>query len=212
MGIQERREREKEYRRQEIIDAAERIFFAKGLDAATMDEIAEEAELSKGTLYIYFNSKEELYLQIHLRGNQLLTRYFREASEKKNKGIEKLRAIGEAYYRFFLEQPDYATAVMYYESKDFDLSNYESCAQECAQAGKETLDVVIEAIQVGIADGSIRSDVDPLKTAVVLWGESTGIIKLVSAKENILNEQYKLEGKEIVSYAFDLIFESIRRR
>ena len=212
MGIQERREREKENRRQEIIDAAERIFFAKGLDTATMDEIAEEAELSKGTLYLYFKSKEELYLQIHLRGNKLLTSYFKEAIKKEKKGIDKLHAIGEAYYRFFINEPDYATAVMYYESKDFDLSNYESCAQACAEAGRETLGVVIEAIQIGIMDGSIRANIDPLKTAVVLWGESTGIIKLVSAKENILNLQYNLKGKDIVAYAFDLIFESIKWR
>jgi TetR/AcrR family transcriptional regulator len=212
MGIQERREREKENRRQDIIDAAERIFFAKGLDAATMDEIAEEAELSKGTLYLYFKSKEELYLQIHLRGNRLLTRFFKKAVKTKKSGIKKLRAIGEAYYSFYLEHPDYFSAVMYYESKDFDLSEYESCAQECAEAGGETLGVVIQAIQTGINDGSIRSDIDPLKTAVVLWGKSTGVINLVSAKANILKEHYQLEGKEIVTYGFDLIFESVKKR
>ena len=37
-------------------------FFQQGLLASTLDEIAEKAELSKGTLYFYFNGKEELYL------------------------------------------------------------------------------------------------------------------------------------------------------
>jgi TetR/AcrR family transcriptional regulator len=212
MGIQERRERERENRRREIIDAAERIFFARGLAAATMDEIAEEAELSKGTLYLYFKSKEELYLQIHLRGNRLLTQFFKKAVKRKKVGVEKLRAIGEAYYRFFIEHPDYFSAVMYYESNDFDLSEKNGCAQECAEAGGETLGVVINAVKDGIDDGSIRSDIDPLKTAVVLWGKSTGIINLVSTKENILKLHYQLDGKEIVAYGFDLIFESIKKR
>jgi AcrR family transcriptional regulator len=212
MGIQERREREKEHRRQEIITAAERVFFARGLAAATMDEIAEEAELSKGTLYLYFKSKEELYLQIHLRGNRLLTHYFRQAVKRKKKGVQKLRAVGEAYYRFFVEHPDYFTAVMYYESKDFDRSEDNPSVQECAEAGGETLEVVIDAIQTGIADGSIRSDIDPLRTAVALWGKSTGIINLVSTKENILTKHYRLKGEQIVAYAFDLIFEAIKKR
>jgi AcrR family transcriptional regulator len=212
MGIKERREREKENRRQEIVDAAEKVFFSKGMEAATMDDIAGEAELSKGTLYLYFKSKEDLYLQIHLRGNRLLTRFFKQAVKRKKTGVEKLRAIGEAYYRFFIEHPDYFSAVMYYESKDFDLSKDNGCAQECAQAGGETLGVVIDTIRDGIADGTIRSDIDPLKTAVVLWGKSTGIINLVSVKENILKLQYQLTGKEIVAYGFDLIFESIKKR
>ena len=72
MGIVERKEREKEHRREEIIDAAQRIFFQKGLSAATMDEIAEAAELSKGTLYLYYNSKEDLYLSVMLRGMDIL--------------------------------------------------------------------------------------------------------------------------------------------
>ena len=58
MGIQERKEREKLQRREDIIDAAEKVFFKKDLDSATMDDVANEAELSKGTLYIYFKSKK----------------------------------------------------------------------------------------------------------------------------------------------------------
>ena len=60
MGIAERKEREKEHRRNTILDAAEEVFFSKGINLATMDEVAERAELSKGTLYLYFKNKEEL--------------------------------------------------------------------------------------------------------------------------------------------------------
>ena len=50
MGITERKEREKEHRKEEIIDAAQKVFFEKGLLSSTMDDIAEAAELSKGCL------------------------------------------------------------------------------------------------------------------------------------------------------------------
>jgi TetR/AcrR family transcriptional regulator len=70
MGITERKEREKEHRKEEIIDAAQKVFFEKGLLLTTMDEIAEIAELSKGTLYLYYKSKENLYLAVMMRGTE----------------------------------------------------------------------------------------------------------------------------------------------
>ncbi|MBD3290820.1 TetR family transcriptional regulator, partial [candidate division KSB1 bacterium] len=96
MGIIERREREKEQRRNDIIDAAERVIFSKGRATSTMDDVAEEAELSKGTLYLYFKSKEELYLAIHLRGLGILKKMFSDAVASRKTGIEKVKAVGEA--------------------------------------------------------------------------------------------------------------------
>ena len=87
MGIAERKEREKEQKQNDIIDAAEKVIFSKGLEAATMDEIAEVAEFSKGTIYIYFKNKEDLYFAIHARGLQLLRKMFEKASKSKKKGI-----------------------------------------------------------------------------------------------------------------------------
>ncbi|MFA6234551.1 MAG: TetR/AcrR family transcriptional regulator [Bacteroidota bacterium] len=56
-----RKERERIYKRQEIINAAREVFAHRGFSAATLDEIAERAEFGKGTLYTYFQSKEELF-------------------------------------------------------------------------------------------------------------------------------------------------------
>ena len=72
MGIQERKERERERRRQQIIVAAKRIFKDKGFGRATMEDIAKEAELSPGTLYLYFKNKEDLYASLSLRILQYL--------------------------------------------------------------------------------------------------------------------------------------------
>ena len=60
MGVSERRNQEREQRRHAIVDAALRVFSNKGIADATIDEIAAEAQLGKGTLYYYFSSKEEL--------------------------------------------------------------------------------------------------------------------------------------------------------
>jgi AcrR family transcriptional regulator len=64
MSITERRAREKEYRRQTILAAAEKLFARDGYHTTTLDRVAEEAELSKGTIYLYFRNKEDLFLSV----------------------------------------------------------------------------------------------------------------------------------------------------
>jgi AcrR family transcriptional regulator len=102
MGIKERKEREKERRRQQILVAAKRVFVNKGFGKATMEDIANEAELSPGTLYLYFKSKDELcaslsvrileYLIIrmeHLNGEKML--------DTKQKIFQLKRALLDVY-------------------------------------------------------------------------------------------------------------------
>ena len=72
MGIAERKEREKQQRREEIMQAAEEVFFSKGFEKSTMDDVAEKAELSKGTLYLYFKSKEDLHMAVARKAINLL--------------------------------------------------------------------------------------------------------------------------------------------
>ena len=66
MGTLERREREKLRRRKEIADAAKKVFTRKGFKGATMEDIAREAELSPGTLYLYVKNKDELFASLNL--------------------------------------------------------------------------------------------------------------------------------------------------
>ena len=59
-----RKERERLFKKQEILDATIKIFAKKGFKATTLDEIAEKSEFGKGTIYNYFSSKEEIYKEI----------------------------------------------------------------------------------------------------------------------------------------------------
>jgi AcrR family transcriptional regulator len=64
MSVKERRKREEKGRLRAILRAAERVFAKRGYVEARMDDIATTAELSKGTLYYYFQSKEEIFLEL----------------------------------------------------------------------------------------------------------------------------------------------------
>ncbi len=106
MGIQERKEREKERRRQQIMVAAKRVFTNKGFSKATMEDIAQEAELSPGTLYLYFKNKEELYASLSLRILQYLLIRVEHVNDEKDAGPEeKLRALMDAMYDVYEFDP-----------------------------------------------------------------------------------------------------------
>lgn len=186
MGTEERKAREKERRRNHIVDAAERIIFSKGLEQSTMDEIAEEAELSKGTLYLYFKNKNELYLAITQRGSNILNSRFGKvfAGAHDHTGIELIRLIGETYLNFVRENPDYYRAFMYYESlSDLKELRESEFAQKCEENRREALNFVVRALQIGMQDGTIDDAYDPKELAIVIWSSTRGITMVSHMKE-----------------------------
>lgn len=85
--IPSRKEREREFRRNEILSAAVKFFAQKGFEQTTLDEIADAAEFGKGTLYNYFQNKEEIYTAIL---EIIFSDYFK-LIEECNKSSEDLK-------------------------------------------------------------------------------------------------------------------------
>ncbi|HEY9664016.1 MAG TPA: helix-turn-helix domain-containing protein, partial [Allocoleopsis sp.] len=77
--LTERREEEKERRRETILDAAEHVFALKGFDAATMDQVARKARVSRALVYVYFKDKTALQLGVCIRGLKILRQAFESA-------------------------------------------------------------------------------------------------------------------------------------
>ncbi|MFC2088738.1 TetR/AcrR family transcriptional regulator [Calditrichota bacterium] len=210
MGIQERRGREKEQRRNEILNAAEKVFFSKGFNQSTMDEVAETAELSKGTLYLYFKNKEDLYFAITYRSMTILRSMFKDAVKQHKKGIEKVRAIGRAYHRFSQDYKNYFNMMMHFEAVQNSL-NLDACVfDEMHLHGQSVMQVLVEAIQTGVDDGSIRSNIDPLKTAFLLNGVSSGIIHLIARESQHIKKMEAFEPEELMDTFFDFTVNALK--
>lgn len=184
MGIEERKEREKEKRKNQIIDAAEKVIFSKGLGQTTMDEIAEEAELSKGTLYLYFKNKNELYMAIAERGSNLLNSRFSKIFTEDYNGIELIRQMGETYLDFVHNNPDYFNAFQYYESlKNVEELKESDMAQTCEENMREAMTFMIRALQIGMQDGTIDDSYNPKELAIIIWSSTRGITTINHMKK-----------------------------
>ena len=98
MGTSQRRERERERRRQQILIAARRVLVENGYGNTTMGNIAKEAELSTGTLYLYFDSKEELLASLPVRTLQyLLIRMEHTNEEVGASAVERLESLKNCF-------------------------------------------------------------------------------------------------------------------
>lgn len=201
MGIAERKEREKQERRKNIIDAAEKVFFVKGFDDTTMDEIAELVELSKGTLYLYFKNKEELFLEVIKRGETILTNLFIKAIKKEKNGLNKVKAIGEAFIKFFHQYHNYNKLYMtdYPKVKNYRTDLNSSCQNENGDGHS----VFVEVIKEGISDGSIRKNIDPVKTSLLLWGQTMGVLQVIEQKGESLKKECNTTPKKLLEYFFE---------
>lgn len=195
MSIADWKEQEKEQRRVYIVDAAEKLFFSRGYDNVTMDDIAKDIGLTKKSLYLYFRNKEALFFAVVLRGTRILNDLVKEDVKNADAGFERLWEIGHAYYTFVKKYPDYNRACNYFYSERFDVekmindeghlfSYYSSGSefwkavdtatrtnaeimQEIVGLRHEIFVIMRDAIKMGVADGIFRQDIDPVEAATI---------------------------------------------
>ena len=184
MGTTERRKREKEQRKDDIIHAAEKVFFMKGFDNSTMDDVATEAELSKGTVYLYFRNKYELEFAIGLKGFEILARKLKRAIRKNNTGAENILSFARTYIRFSSEYADYFNTIVKFES---------SGIQEITEEQKQhilgpdfPLRLMVNVIDQGKEDGTLRKDIPSMELAVILWSQLTGTLQFMLYKPDAM--------------------------
>lgn len=93
-------------RQQEIVAAATRIFAASGYDAAEMERVAAEIGIAKGTLYLYFKGKQDLFFACVDAGMQQITTALTAAREAPGDPFDRITLAIRAYLAFFDDHPD----------------------------------------------------------------------------------------------------------
>jgi AcrR family transcriptional regulator len=188
--VAERRAEEKDRRRAEIVDAAVELYREVGWDAVTIDQVAKRARLSRALVYVYFQDKDELHCSIVLRAFELLDKRFAEAAERVKLGLDKIEVLGRAYVAFANEFPHFFNACARFESTERQDTQPNSLLEACVAAGNRVHERTISALQIGIADGTIRADVgDTQVVAISMWGFSHGLIQIAMTKADMLARQ-----------------------
>lgn len=209
MGIHERKEREKERRKEEILDAAQRVFFEKGLTLATMDEIAEAAELSKATLYLHFVSKEDLYLAVTMRGLKLLHTAFRDIIEQEPSVVRTLHRMKLAYLEFFHTRKDYVRMLSFFQSPQFHKQVSGEMSAACAAESDRNWEQIIGLITRGVHEQKIRSDISPAEMAIVIWSNASSLMLRAANEHEMWQKRRNIDLDNTLETSFRLTIDAI---
>jgi AcrR family transcriptional regulator len=177
--VKERKEKEKELRKEDILKNGEQLFIKKGFANTTMDEIAKVCELAKGTLYLYFSSKEELLFTIIYRALSNLYELMFEYQKELSDPIEKLRMVGKAYFEFYSRYPDHFRLLNdIHIPGRFHPPADENRHEMIHERIKDIWLLITKIVRDGRSSGVFKESADPLEVAISLWSISTSMIKM----------------------------------
>ena len=210
MGIQERKERERERRRQQIIVATKKVFSEKGFNKATMDDIAGEAELSPGTLYLYFKNKEELYASLSLRILQYLhMRVEHVENDPKLDPEQKLDALIEAMYDVYDFDPLVIINMFHLQSSETLKNLSAQLIDEIKELSRQSIGGFARVFKEGIEKG-VFVDRHPIALSDSFWALFSGVVLWTNSKRVINKDKDFL--KETLDLAFRIFKQGIIRQ
>ena len=167
MGTKERREREREEKKQLFIDAAVDLIAHQGFENVTMDEIAQKAEYSKGTLYLYFEDKATLLSEIKKQAMKRISTMYSRVLRQDLSGLELILSMSEGFIDFLDENSVYAQSLILPETL-----HQNDC--EIRESNNALQNLLTHAIKIGMQDGSIPKSINArittLKIGLFLYG------------------------------------------
>ncbi len=206
MGLKERREREREDRKRQILDAARSLLFEQGLQATSVNKIATNAELGVGTIYFYFESKEEIFAALQEEGIELLHNKIKKRLVRVKHPQDRLKAIARVYLDFSRENKDYFDIINYFLSSPGVLFS-ENLKGQIDQRGNRVISLLVSVVEAGIASRDFR-EVDARKFAMMFWAALHGLILFKKLKTTMFRGE---DYHALVSYSVDYLVNSLKR-
>ena len=179
MSSQERREKERENRRSAILKAARKLFFDRGFKSVTVDNIAAKAEVSKGSVYLYFKSKEEIYTQILINDNIAAFEDLKNKfSAKEAPAAELLLEYADNYINYFLNDNELFRILMTFMLHADDMILTDEQNSQLLQTTNDNIHFVSEILQKGVDSGEFLPTINIRQAQNAIWGLLNGVISL----------------------------------
>ncbi|MDD5169214.1 MAG: TetR/AcrR family transcriptional regulator [Syntrophales bacterium] len=208
MGIEARRKRVKEIRQQTILKAARKLFFEKGFKNVTVESIAKKADISKGAVYLHFESKEEIYAQILLND---VDRHYKQMSEllkTDRNASDIILRLGQRYVGFFLEDRELFRILMNYMVHSDRANLPVELDKKIVKATNRNIDIVAQAFQYGIETGEYPASMNIFQNRNAIWALLNGIISLRLFVGNEEKREERIRSE--VQYSIETYLRGLR--
>ncbi len=209
MGIQERKQRERERRRQQIAVAAKKIFSVKGFNKTTMEDIAREAELSAGTLYLYYKNKNELFASLSLRVLKFMNIRLEKVTKEPDQSPEqKVMSLKGAFYDVYEFDPLIVINIFHLQSSEILKNLSPDLLSQIKVLSQSSIALISSIFKEGIAQNKFI-DRHPVALADIIWGIFSGIVLWEESKRIIDDKKEYL--KQTLDIAFEIFAKGIKK-
>lgn len=189
-----------------LLAAAQVMFSERPVEEVTVEEIGQHAGVAVGSIYNNFGSKEGLYAAVVAQALDVDRDYMDRAYTADRTPVEQLLAASEQYLRFALDHPQFFR-MLAFPAKPGPYPAAAGTAALLSRRVDEQNARMVDAIERGIADGSIRP-LDPRMTATILWASWNGIISLAWRHDDLRQSPAALG--ELIQRAADLVSYGLR--
>ncbi|HNX98491.1 MAG TPA: TetR/AcrR family transcriptional regulator [Candidatus Aminicenantes bacterium] len=183
MGIHERKQREYDRRRDQILESARRLFQARGFQGVTLDDIALDIEFSKGTIYSHFTSKEEIVAQILLEHLHHLLEALRQVDATSTDTEDGFRRALEAYLAFYDQHRDYSQLLFFVDMVSNRYRIPKDLLNDIHRQKVNCLSELQSILKKSAGPVPAGGSHDFKHLALLLWGMLNGILQLVGARQ-----------------------------
>ena len=191
--VSNRNERRKARTVAAILDAAGRLFHDKGLQHTTIEEIARLADVSVGSVYVHFKSKEALYLELTERALDINEQYMRRADRSDYSPLQRVLAAGDAYLAFHIEEPGAFRMIALRVLEPAPGEDLREVEQRIADRVERLVGAVELQLQAAVAAGEIQR-LDTQLAMTFLWGAWNGVIAL-----NLRQDRLRLSNDQLIA-------------
>lgn len=192
-------------REQQIINAADYVLTNVGARDFTIDKVVAHLGVAKGTIYKYYNSKDDLLAEVSVKALNILLDYFKAAVEEENDMLEALKALILALYKFYLKYPKQFELFIYMERPDFS-SNVQNYVNISLQLKNHFTSYLVKCQSAGL----IKKDLDPSYCTYMIWGSSMGLLNFIEAKKVFIEEIVKLRREDLLIMYSEIIVSGLK--
>jgi AcrR family transcriptional regulator len=170
----------KSERREDILAAAVRVFARLSVAACTMDDVAREAQVSKGGLYRHFPSKDELFFTVAIQETRAFENRLRDVvtQHEDAPGFSVARACIAELVRFAKEESERFSVAVRGVGMQCPSEATSTLFAEYQNSIVALLDVASSALARGQQDGTVRVDIPADRLAFNVWGALLGVLQL----------------------------------
>jgi AcrR family transcriptional regulator len=203
-----KKERLSEFNRGNILSAAKALFHEKGIAQTTVDDIAQKAEYSKSTVYVYFTGKEDIYNHLLLEHMQIHREMIAEALRESPEFPGGYFAICDAMAKFYETNPLYFDGLL--GAIELPQDESESVLAQIYNVGEGINGIIAEYIKRSVAEHSVPLKATPLQTSFTLWASISGIISLANKKEAYIRKAMGISKGQFMHDGFVMLFKTIK--